>query len=88
MSRRTIHSTFAVLLMIFAAHLSPAQAVLFQRSRPSQAAVRHPAEPADRRESHTHIPAWGEPHRQAPSRSWSTLPQRLSDYGKWPPYYR
>lgn len=89
MSRRIVLSVFAVALLIAASQVQSARAGLFTRWwQPSQLGTRDlPRTSCSVRSTVDHR-VRSVPYRRVPSRSWSTLPQKASDYGQWPPYYR
>lgn len=89
MSFRPMSTLVAVFALTVAFQTSVAESRLFSRLRPvrnSHAYV------------HSHTPTrstvrptvrhWRTPRYQAYGKKAVVLPERLSDYGHWPPYYR
>jgi len=72
MNRRILFSLFAALVVAVSA--SDMHASVFGRQCPRRSACTKPVKPMAGQRDNTG--------------TWSVLPTKLSDYGKWPPYYQ
>ena len=94
MTRNITLLALTMSLLIVISHVSDAQAGRFRRWRQTQVSVQSSTVPTqyapatqERRDFGIRVPVSSAPSRQVPPRNWSSAPQRLSDLGKWPPYY-
>jgi hypothetical protein len=89
MSAKSVFTLITVVVLAVVFQASVAEARLFARSTgyrypvwnsPAHLHSNAPARPAAR--------GWQTPRYPASGRTAVVLPERLSDYGHWPPYYR